>query len=124
MKVASPTGRLGEQLAVQYLQKHSYKIIKTNFSGRYGEIDIIAIDRSEKESVLVFIEVKTRKSSQYGTPLEAITFFKLQSLTKTAQFYKLYHSRLPEQLRIDAVSVVLNPDNSVDTIELMKNISG
>lgn len=116
-------GSNGESLATQYLLKKGYKILQRNFKARYGEIDIVAIDSSQKESVLVFIEVKTRSSSQFGTPLEAITSWKLRSVIKTAEFYKLTHRNLPESLRIDAVSVLVNTDGS-SKIDHIENISG
>ena len=116
-------GQIGESLAVVFLKRNSFKIIDRNFRTRNGEIDIIAIDENETPPVLSFIEVKTRKTTDYGTPLEAIGYFKLQALLRTAAFYKASHARLPESLRIDAVSVLLNPDNSLNEIQLVKNIS-
>ncbi len=112
-------GRRGEELAVSYLKKQGFIVIDRNFRIRGGEIDIIAIDRD----TLVFIEVKTRTSNQFGTPLESIGYYKMKSLIKTAQVYKLSHRKLPELMRIDAVAVILNHDNEVKTIELIKNIS-
>jgi putative endonuclease len=117
-------GERGEQLAVDYLRKQGFKIIERNFRIRGGEIDIIAIDSSDRSGdVLTFIEVKTRRSNEFGTPLEAITYYKLKSLVKAAQFYKVKHPRLPEALRIDAVAVVLDNRNNLASIELVKNIS-
>lgn len=125
MKIANPTAKLGEDKACEYLKKLGFKIIDRNFRKGYGEIDIVAIDSSKKNEgeVLVFIEVKTRTSNQFGSPLEAITYWKLKSLIKTAQFYKMLHPKLPDGLRIDAISVILN-ENETQSIELMKNISG
>ena len=123
MRIANQIAKLGEDKACEYLKKLGFKIIDRNFRKGYGEIDIIAIDSNEKEKVLVFIEVKTRSSNSYGSPLEAITYWKLKSLIKTAQFYKLTHRNLPENLRIDAVAVILNGDE-VQSIELTRNISG
>ncbi|MDO8658693.1 MAG: YraN family protein [Candidatus Levybacteria bacterium] len=119
-----PLGKLGEDLASKFLEKKGYKIIDRNFKKRYGEIDIIAIDSSEKTPVLVFIEVKTRTSSEYGSPLEAITYWKLKSLIKAAQYYKLTHRNLPDGLRIDAVSIKLGYNGETESIEHVKNISG
>ena len=125
MKIANPTAKLGEDKACEYLKKLGFKIIERNFRKGYGEIDIVALDPSagSGQVVLVFIEVKTRTSNQFGTPLEGITYWKLKSLIKTAQFYKITHRNLPESLRIDAISVTLNGDE-VSEIELRKNISG
>ncbi len=125
MKISNPTAILGEQKACEYLKKLGFKILERNFRKGYGEIDIVAIDPSagSGQEVLAFVEVKTRTSNQFGTPLEAITYWKLKSLIKTAQYYKMTHRNLPESLRIDAVSVILNGQD-VQSIELIRNISG
>lgn len=112
-------GRKGEDLAVQFLKKNGFKIIERNFRIRGGEIDIIALDKD----ALVFIEVKTRKSDEFGTPLESITPWKMKSLIKAAEFYKYTHGNLPDLMRIDAVSIMLNADNSISSINLVKNIT-
>ena len=125
MKIVDPTAKLGEDKACNFLQKKGFKIIERNFRKGYGEIDIIAIDSSnQEEKTLVFVEVKTRKSNSFGSPLEAITPWKLKSLIRTAQFYKLIHPNLPDNMRIDAVSIILSSNNEVEDIELIKNISG
>lgn len=123
MKIINPTAKLGEDKACECLRKLGFKIIERNFRKGYGEIDIIALDQSSNEKVLVFIEVKTRTSNQFGSPLEAITYWKLKTLIKTAQYYKMTHRNLPKSLRIDAVAVILN-GHEVQNIELAKNISG
>ncbi len=112
-------GKKGEDLAEQYLKKKGFEIIERNFRIRGGEIDIIAID----QDTLVFVEVKTRSSNEFGTPLEAITPWKLRSVIKTAEFYKLIHPKLPDAMRIDAVSVTIDRVNNTTTISLEKNIS-
>ncbi len=112
-------GQLGEDLAVAFLKKKGFKIIERNFRIRGGEIDIIAIH----EDTLIFIEVKTRSSHEFGSPLEAIGYWKLKALVKTAQFYKVNHPKLPDAMRIDAVSVMLDRDNKMTNIELVRNIS-
>lgn len=120
MRISNPTAQKGEETACKYLINHGYKIIERNFRRRYGEIDIVALDRQ----TLAFVEVKTRKSKEFGSPLEAITPWKLRSLIKTVQYYKLTHPKLPESLRIDAVAIKLSDDARVEEIELVKNISG
>jgi len=120
MKISNPIAIRGEDLATEFLKKKGYKIIERNFRKGYGEIDIIAI----KDKILVFIEVKTKTSLSHGTPLEEITYFKLKSLTKTAQYYKLLNPKLPESLRIDAISVMLDNSGNPSSIEHIENISG
>lgn len=122
MKIVNPTAKLGEDKACEYLKNLSFKILERNFRKGYGEIDIVCLENTKDGPVLVFVEVKTRTSNQFGDPLEAITYWKLKSLIKTAQYYKMTHRNLPEALRIDAVSVILNEDK-VGNIELTRNIS-
>lgn len=113
-------GRYGEGLAVDYLKTQGYKILERNFKARHVEIDIVAQDKD----ILVFVEVKTRFSDQYGTPEEAVTRWKLRNLKKGAQYYKLFHPELPEALRIDVVAIELNLDRSVKRLNFIKNAAG
>lgn len=119
MKISNPTAKKGEDLAAKYLQNHGYKIIERNFRKGYGEIDIICV----KDNVLVFVEVKTRATNLYGGAIESIARYKLHSLIKTAQYYKLIHKNLPDALRIDAILIDLKPDNSPSKINHIENIS-
>lgn len=119
MRIVNPVAIVGENLAADYLRKKGYKIIERNFRLRNGEIDIIAIHKN----TLVFIEVKTRKSITFGTPLEAITHRKINEIIKTAQLYKSINENLPDLLRIDAISISLKPDNKIDMIKHVENIS-
>ena len=119
MKISNTIAIKGEELAVQFLKEKGYKIIDRNFRKGYGEIDIIAINHG----ILVFVEVKTRTSSQFGTPFEQITHFKLHSLVKTAQFYKILNPKLPDSLRIDAVSIELDYSGNLSNIEHIENIT-
>lgn len=113
-------GFLGEEEAGKYLQSKGYKIIDRNFKKRYGEIDIIAMDGK----VLVFVEVKTRKANLYGFAEDAITPRKIKTLVKSAQYYKLCHPQLPDEMRIDAITVQMsNFDTAVD-IKHYQNITG
>ncbi len=124
MKIVNPIAILGEDKACEYLQNLGFKIIERNFRKGYGEIDIVALDPSAGSGqALVFIEVKTRTSNSYGSPLEAINYWKLKSLVKLAQYYKMLHPKLPDSLRIDAVAVILN-GNEAESIEHTRNISG
>lgn len=76
-------GVKGENLAVRYLKKRGYRIIERNYRIKLGEIDIIA----EQGDNLVFIEVKTRSGSSFGSPLESITVQKQKQLSKVALEY-------------------------------------
>lgn len=119
MKITNPVAIIGENLACGFLKKKGYKIVERNFRKGYGEIDIVCL----KDKTLVFIEVKTRTSNAYGTPIEAISYYKLKSLVKTAEFYSHLHPEFPNALRIDAVSVMLDSLGEVISIEHTENIS-
>lgn len=113
------TGNKGEDLACEFLQKQGYKILERNFRIRGGEIDIVA----RGGEVLVFVEVKTRYSHDFGLPAESITSWKIKSLLKTAQFYLVKHGLGNCAYRLDFVGIDFT--NSVENpkMELIKNIS-
>src|SRR5258708_6387224 len=113
-------GMKGEQFAVEFLVSQGMQVIDRNFRIRGGEIDIIAIEKDPHtdEKTLVFLEVKTRSSGDFGMPLESIGYYKMRALIKTTQFYKMKHPRLPDLLRIDAVSVLLNDEGELMDVEL------
>jgi putative endonuclease len=73
-------GRAGELKAAEFLKKAGYKIIKKNYRTPFGEIDIIALDGE----TLVFVEVKTRSSDDYGAPSEAVNQKKQEKYVRTA----------------------------------------
>ena len=96
-------GDIGEVLAIEYLQRHSYRILDTNFKfGRFGEVDIIA----QKESMTVFLEVKYRSSSLFGSPEESITPQKLYKCRKTVEYYSKKNNINFEQIRFDVIAIV------------------
>ena len=92
-KSKADQGNRGEQFAVEFLVSQGFQIVEWNFRIRGGEIDIIAVEIDPRidEETLVFFEVKTRSSGDYGTPLEAIGYYKLPALIKATQFYKMKH---------------------------------
>lgn len=113
------SGNYGEQLACEYLRKQGYKILERNYLIRGGEIDIVAMDYD----YLVFVEVKTRWSHEYGLPVESITPWKIKSLLKTAQFYLLKINWGDKPYRLDMVSVDFADNQASPEIKLVKNIT-
>jgi putative endonuclease len=113
-------GALGEKLAADYLKKRRYKIIEKNFRCRKGEIDIIA----KQGECLVFVEVRTKKSSGFGIPEESITPFKSKRLITLANIYLQNCSGLPKSWRIDVIAVELKPDNKLSRVEHIENAVG
>lgn len=123
-KISLHKGRIGEERAVEFLEKQGYQIIERNFKKRYGEIDIICLDfLSDKEPVLVFVEVKARYTYEYGHPEEAVTLRKIKNLLRSAESYKLLHPELPKLMRIDVVSIELSEEGKVKSIKQIKNIT-
>jgi len=98
-------GKFGEEKAKEYLEKQGYKILETNkhFS-KFCEIDIIALDKN----TLVFAEVKTRKTTKFGLPAEAVTKTKYQNIKNGIYFY-LEENPQYKKFRIDVISIVLEP---------------
>ncbi len=110
-------GKAGEKYVCTYLEKNGYTIIRTNYSSRYGEIDVIA----ENESVIAFVEVKTRKQGSFASGLESITNSKLKKIIRTAAKYLATHNTT-KQPRIDCVQVtVRDSDSDVIDFEYIEN---
>ena len=97
-------GKLGEKLAKRFLEERNYEIICQNFRARQGEIDIIAKD---EDGTLVFVEVKTRTSLDYGNPSEAVNKVKKEHILKTANYF-LYLNNIKEtSIRFDVIEVFI-----------------
>ena len=95
-------GRAGEDRAVRHLRRRGYRILDRNWRVAGGEIDIVA----SRMGVLVICEVKTRSSTAYGHPFEAIDAAKLGRLWRLARAWKVTHPRHHGVLRVDAIAVI------------------
>lgn len=98
-------GSLGEDISAKYLQKNNYEVINRNYSCKFGEIDIIAIDKNTKE--LVFIEVKTRTNFKYGMPIDAIDIKKIKHIKNTINYYLIDKKVNNIDIRIDVIQILL-----------------
>ena len=113
------SGRLGEEAAAKYLAQNGYKIIKRNYKSRNSEIDIVATD----DNILCFVEVKTRRSKDFGYAAEAVDFHKRQKMILGAKCFLASH-RINMPLRFDVVEVYGNIRSSgfdVSEINIIKN---
>ncbi len=97
-------GRRGESIASSYLESLDYVVVARNYRTGRGEIDIIA----QKEDVLVFIEVKTRRGIRYGTPCEAVTKEKQRRIISTAKLFLAGIAENSFTLRFDVIEVLFN----------------
>jgi putative endonuclease len=93
-------GKLGEELAVEFLQKKGYIIQETNWTFQKAEIDIIA----QKENILAVIEVKTRSSIDFGLPQDFVKPKKIQLLVKAVNEYVI-SSNLDVEIRFDIIAI-------------------
>ena len=118
-KYNKTAGNKGEDLATEYLKRLGYQILERNFLIRGGEIDIVAKDQED----LVFVEVKSRWSHEYGLPIESITPWKIKSLLKTALFYVQKINWGDRGYRLDLVSVDFTESKDHPKVELIKNIT-
>ncbi|MDO4540494.1 MAG: YraN family protein [Syntrophomonadaceae bacterium] len=96
-------GRQGEELAASYLQAQGYLILTRNYRCREGEIDIIC----EVGRTLVFVEVKTRRSLTFGSPEEAVTLRKQDTIRRVAMHWLREQQMYRRDLRFDVVSILL-----------------
>ncbi|RRJ94033.1 YraN family protein [Flavobacterium macacae] len=93
-------GKLGEELAVEYLQKEGYEILETNWVFQKAEIDIIA----KKGEIVAVIEVKTRSSIDFGLPQDFVNPKKIQLLVKAINEY-IISNDLDAEVRFDIISI-------------------
>jgi putative endonuclease len=110
-------GEMGERWAREYLERHGYRIRETNFRCREGEIDIVA----EHNGCLVFIEVRTKTGSAFGSPEESVTVAKQDKLASVAMSYLQTRDGLPSEWRIDVVAIEVSPRGRVTRTELIQN---
>jgi putative endonuclease len=98
-------GTYGERIAADHLEALGMVVLARNWTCRFGEVDIVARDGS----TLVICEVKTRSSTTYGGPFEAVTGHKAARLRRLAMHWLEVHDIQPPSVRIDVVSVVVPP---------------
>lgn len=101
-------GNRGENLVSDYLTKNDYEILERNFRCHQGEIDIIAKDKKE----IVFIEVKTRRNTSYGKPIDAVDFYKKKHILDVAKFYLYINNLYKCFIRFDVIEVYVTPRKS------------
>jgi len=100
-------GKAGEEVALKYLKRKKFKIIKKGFRLYKGEIDVIAYDRK----TLVFIEVKTRRSRNFGLPEESVTTAKQRQIKKIAQGFMAFNNLENVECRFDVISLILKKND-------------
>jgi putative endonuclease len=97
------SGDLGEDIATRYLARRGYEVVERNYRTRRGEIDLVA----RLGDTLVFVEVKLRRGTAYGDPLEAVTPRKQRAIRLMAEEYLAERDPDYEDLRFDVVGILL-----------------
>lgn len=110
-------GKLGEDLAAKKLVELGYSLIAHNYRCAYGEIDLIARHGDQ----LVFVEVRTRRGTDFGTPEESITARKQAHLIVAAQNYLQENTVGDVHWRIDVVAVEMTKDGKLLRVDVLEN---
>jgi putative endonuclease len=111
------TGILGEGLAVRHLEQKGYRILERNHRCREGEIDIVA----GHAGCLVFVEVRCRRGTGYGSPEESVVPTQMAKLRACAAYYLQEKGNQPPSWRIDVVAIELDGHNRISRIEHIEN---
>ena len=109
------TGKLGEEVAEEFLAKKGMELVLRNFGTKFGEIDLIM----KQNDIVVFVEVKTKKGLKFGTPEEMFTRGKYNKVKRMATVY-LKGEDVP--CRIDMVAVELDENNLPKSVRHYENV--
>ncbi len=105
-------GDIGEEIAVKFLKDNGYQIVARNVHySRFCELDIVA----KQKNTLVFVEVKTRKNTNFGTPFEAVTTSKYANVKKGA--LKYLEENPTKNYRIDVIGITMQPELKIEHIQ-------
>jgi putative endonuclease len=107
-------GKIGEQLAIDYLLKNGYKICERNYRYLKAEVDIIAV----KENTLIAVEVKTRTSNYFGNPEDFVTKKKIKLLVSAIDFY-VTKRNLDINVRFDIIAITF--EKTTHKLEHLEN---
>lgn len=108
-------GKKSERLAAEFLKRTGYHILETNYRSTVGEIDIIAKDRG----TIVFVEVKARNTSSFGSPKGAVTRAKQRKISMAALDYLKRSGKMGTSARFDVVAIDTAAGKT--DIEVVKN---
>jgi len=116
MALHNEIGKWGEELAADYLRRKGYTIIERDWRSGHRDIDIIALDGS----VVVFVEVKTRRNRVFGDPEDSIDYMKLRNLRSAIHHYVNY-KHINGNIRFDAITIVGTPNSGTPDIDHIKD---
>ena len=96
------TGKIGEEIAKEFLKRKGYRILEQNIKSKFGEIDLVC----QKGKELIIVEVRTKIGDRFGTPEESLTKKKLRKIWLNAQSY-VNKINWQGPVRIDVICIVL-----------------
>ncbi len=111
-------GRFGEAWAVAHLHRLGYRVVDRNVRFRSGELDIVAHEGGD----LVFVEVKCRRPSAYGSPEESISLRRYDRLARAVGEYLSQHGLQDSRIRVDLMALEVGADGRVTRHNLIKGI--
>ena len=97
-------GQLGEDIAARWLSRKGWRIVYRRFKNGRRDIDLVA----QRDALVAFVEVKARKGSEFGDPVEAVDHKKQRELAKSAHVWIDRHGRPEEAYRFDVVGVLVD----------------
>ena len=108
---------MGESIARRHLEELGYQLREANYRCRWGEVDLVM----QSEDTVVFVEVRTKRSSAFGTPEESVTAAKRRRLTATAYSYLQEHE-LDVPFRVDLVAISMSPRGVMERVTHLENV--
>lgn len=110
MSQHNEVGKIGENLAREYLEKQGYKILEQNYRTKYAEIDLVCEKSAGffTKPNLVFVEVRTKVGENFGSPEDTINKAKLWKVLQNSKSYMAF-KKWGGPARIDAICIVLKP---------------
>lgn len=96
-------GELGERVAARWMERQGWRVVQRRFRNGRRDIDLVM----ERDGTVAFVEVKARRGSSFGTPVEAVNWRKQKELTKSAHVWIDRHGRPEEDYRFDVVGVLV-----------------
>ena len=112
MATHNDIGKQGEELARKFLSKNGYAILETNYRYRKAEIDLIA----QKDQTLAIVEVKTRTSTDFGTPESFVNKKKINLILEATNAY-VDEKNLDLEISLDIISVILGKETKIEHIQ-------
>lgn len=117
VRAKDAVGRYGEDVAAAHVEARGWRVLDRNWRCRLGELDLVGMEGD----VLVVVEVKTRRSTAYGTPAEAVTWRKLARIRRLAAQWLTEHDVRAASVRVDVIAILL-PRSGAAQVEHLKGV--